>query len=433
MTLGDAVTDALAAFVDDRIPEGAAPAPRDAVVWRRVYPPEEGSHADALEELPEGALVGGTWLVDRTVAVGSLTGPAGIVAAGPGFTVVEIVQRGVRLVDIGITGAGSIPYVSAWHGLHITGSYARLEGCAVRSVPGSGIWAQDCDSLVVDQCDVSDVHYSGIMLVGVLGAQVTGCNVRDVVGSTADSYGIAVTRDAYGKGRRSRDVLVADNSVSGVPREGIDTHAGLNITIHNNVVSRCGIGIAAVPSHVSGVDDMAPLGVTITDNKVSDQDVSRIAGSGIVLVGAYGALGATREAATGRISGNTVRGYGNPDSANSGGILTYDSRNVRITDNEVDTCAGHGVTMYHDVRSAVVSGNTIIDPWSNSTANAPSAVAARSWYVTALVVGNFFGRDDKAATALRAYGVRATSHSTVGVHAISNYTSGYGVTTAGTM
>lgn len=432
MSVASVLTDALADFVDVRMPTSVPP-PSAPIAEGRVYPPATGSHADALEALPDVALIGGKWLVERTVTVGSLTGPAMIVATTPGFTVVHVVDHGVRLRDIGIVGAGSSPYDDSVRGVEVTGGGVRLDCCRVMSVRGSGVWAEDCDDLTIRRCSISDVHYAGVMLVGVVGAEVTWCTIDDVVGSATDSYGVAVTRDAYQNGRRSEDVLVAHNRISGVAREGIDTHAGKNITIDNNRIMKCGIGIAAVPSHISGVDVMAPLDVSITNNKVLAQDASRVAGAGIMLVGAYGGVGNTVEAATGVISANTVRGYGSPDNPNSGGILTYDSRNVRIADNEVDTCAGHGVTLYHDVSSAVVSGNTIIDPWSNSTANAPSAVAARSWYATALVVGNFFGRGDKVATALRAYGVRATSHSTVWVHATSNYTSGYRVTTAGTM
>jgi hypothetical protein len=425
MSLTDDLGAALAAFVDDRIPapaEAVAP-PAEAVA--RVFPPELGPHADALEALPDGALIGGTWLVDRTVTVKSITGPATITATGA-FTILEVSAQSVRHEALAVVGSGSSPYSGSAHGVHVTGDDYRAVDCSITAIPGSGLWADDCDDLLLERVRITDFHYAGVMMLGVVGARIVWCDIRDAVGSGTDSYGVAASMDANAGGRRSEHMYIAHNRISGIPWEGLDTHGGRDIRFHANDLSDVGLGVAAVGARTGDVYTHAPQDVQITGNRITQQNTSRYVSDGIRLVGCATG-GAVTEYATGRISGNIVRGFGAPDRANSGAVTTYNSWLVRISDNEMDTPAGQGILLQANTQYANVTGNVVVDPWSSTAANKPSGVAAIGTRIKALVTDNMFGAGAKSGSTARRYGVYADASVNNVLKARDNFTDSYAV------
>jgi hypothetical protein len=201
---------------------------------------------------------------------------------------------------------------------------------------------------------------------------------------------------------------VVGNTVALVNWEGIDTHSGTGIAITGNTVTSCFRGIAAVASPVSGVDALAPLGVTISGNTVDSNVTDGSADGGIYFTGAYNGSSVV-EYATGSITGNHVFGHAGPADT-IGAVTFYYTRGLVVTGNDVHEASGAGAfSAYRDNLGFTLTGNTIVDVWSNSYSGV-AAVNLRSGTNTGTIGGNNHVAGTKTGpTYLNAYGLRVSS------------------------
>ncbi len=294
-----------------------------------------------------------------------------------------------------------------------TSTSSRIEnvtitGCTMELWGMYGVFLEFVTCFNVADCTVSDIGRGGIACLSVSGGTIVG-NVVDTVLNTigGNGYGIILTRrtdvgelDTH---PRSCDVLVHGNTVRNVTGwEGLDTHAGENITFSHNIVTGCYMGISATKcKNVSNVYTYSPLNVSIVNNFVDSQVDDGSASSGIVFVGADDEYG------TGIISGNTVRRHGPSTNWNSGGIVCYWTRGLVVSGNTLDQSSPHGVSMYHHNDGFAVVDNTFIDNWTDSAGASPAcALALTSHPNVGVFAGNVLRDGDKSATYLNEVGLR---------------------------
>lgn len=334
---------------------------------------------DPLQAALDAVPVGGTLAVDRLWERSeplAVRRPLTIAFTGDGAIrmsrdadAIVVTASGVRILDPVVSGIGATT-TGRGHGIAVMGAAGdplhdvRISGGRIRDLRHDGVHVEYCDDFVLERTSISGVGYAGVSLVGVEDAVVQDTVVSDVrqPAGWPNSYGITVTRDAttvVATTRRSSRVRILRNRISGVPKwEGIDTHAGSDVEIRDNVVSGCRVGIAAVPSKSAAdptTTDVAPTGLVVAGNVVTRTDALG-AGSGILVSGSGSTVGSDAPRATGSVTGNTVTGGGGSSAA---GILVKLTQGLVIADNTVRSSAVDGICLQHSNAAISVRGNRI--------------------------------------------------------------------------
>lgn len=270
---------------------------------------------------------------------------------------------------------------------------------------------------------VYDVVYGGIIGMSIQGAVVQSCRVKNVVKHAANQpYGISFTRwslDTLAASPKSRDIAVIDCTVEDVGWEGIETHGADGMRIIGNRVRRCLFGIAAVPCPDTDTvtDVYSPNNMQIVGNLVDGEVTDGTRNAGITVVGAD-QTGQNDQYATGCVIANNVirrmgsgaaSGLGTDPNIVGGGIRLYWTRGAVISNNILIEPSHWGIVLWTRNDGAVVQGNTIIDPWSNTSVNA-GAIGIRGTDNTWTLQGNRLVRASKTATTVAAYGMYVSTN-----------------------
>lgn len=319
---------------------------------------------------------------------------------GTGKKIVEVTGDNVTVADLSITGrhAGAVASASEY-GIYAGGASAAsplrnltIKNVKITKVGQYGTFLKWVDGFrVID----SDLSMFGYMAIGTSSA-VNGAIINNLIdtvlaGFSGNGYGIALSRtetNSLVTDPRSSKIIVANNRVYNVAWEGIDTHGGEHLTITNNMVLGCFVGIAIVGSdNASNVTTWAAQNVVISGNLIDALVTDGSAGAGIVFTGAGTVVGTPVQTATGSVTGNTIRNHGNQSNTLNGGIYVHNTMGVSITGNAIINPSPNGICLYHDNYGIIVGFNTIIDVWS-TVVTAASAINIPSSYQTGLIMGN---------------------------------------------
>lgn len=253
--------------------------------------------------------VGDAWVdVDKAL---TLTGPGLVkLATGKGF---RVTSSDVTFDGLEVEGPGQgAPYV----GTDLAAIYApgtsgapldsiRVTGCHLHDLGNSGVWLEWVTNARVAGNHIRHFVYGGVMLLSARDTTVVGNSIHDCTMATnVDSYGVAVTDATNTLAGRSARVAVVGNTIRNIPREGIDTHGGTQLTVVGNVIAGCFRGIALVVGNASRVT--SPQECVVSGNTVDSAGAATL-GYGIGLHG----LAASKASAT--ITGNRVVGYATAD------------------------------------------------------------------------------------------------------------------------
>lgn len=342
-------------------------------------PPADRARATVAERWDGEVIdsVRGPIVVDRP---GTVTfGPGGCIVVGAGQTGITVRSSGVTLLDPRVEGPGSTftgQDASRSSGIAVSaGATGTLDdvqvlGGSVRGFPYAGVLVSGVRGLVLERIGISDIAYSGVRLLSVVGGTVRGCVVSGLHQQDyPNSYGIAATRDtnqSLEDAPRCSDIVIVGNEVRDVPRwEGIDTHGGVRVTIRDNTVVDCATGIALVPlKGLAGTaPDAAPLDALVSGNTVTwtgkYSDTGTMWGA-IKVQGAGSTVGSSAERATGAVRGNTISGYGDGTSMSASVFASLTSGLV-IADNRITSGLTRGIMLSHSNTASEVVGNTVED------------------------------------------------------------------------
>lgn len=312
----------------------------------------------------------------------------------------------VRVVDAVLDGPGA-DHSGLGRGIRATGTAhaplpsVQVTRARIRGFPHDGVLLEHCEGFAVDDCDIADVGYAGVLMFSCVRGSVTGNRIRRVTQPTPypNSYGIEAVRattSGLDDSPRSSRILIADNHVSDVPYwEGIDTHGGSSIAIVRNRVEDCRVGIAVVPSKDeadASATKYAPLDCSVVDNVVTRS--AQGPGSGIVVRGAGETVGSAAERATGIVLRNTVAGYGDGDR--DAAILVYLTRGVILAHNRCADGVRRGVSLYHSNEDLTLVGNVVAGLRRQGTATSV-AVDVRAAANTAVLLDNRYTAGEPGA------------------------------------
>lgn len=278
-----------------------------------------------------------------------------------------------------------------------------IENVLMSDTLGYGIQCQFIDHFQFRGNRIHDVAYTGIGILSSQHGVVEENEVHDInlTAGQANSYGIFVSRNTGTNAAfpLSKQIDVVGNIVFNNPTwEGIDTHAGQDLTISGNVVVNCNRGIVVGPDNSTN----APNNVAVTGNTLDSAVTNGSAVYGIVVAGNAG--GTYAEGCT--VTGNSIIRYGDTTSATGGALYINATSGLTVTGNsfiESSPIAIFGTTPANV--GVTITGNSFIDVWSTSVGRATAIQFVGNGH-SGIVEANVFTTRTKVATFVLTEGVR---------------------------
>jgi len=322
-----------------------------------------------------------------------------------------IASDNVTIQRLNIVGAQSAANNDAEHGISIVGTSStyynnlKIQNNTVRRFGGYGIYVKHVRDFDVSHNVVSDIDYGGIMFISSDHGIVEGNRVSNILASGGNGYGIVITAatESDANAAPSRDVVISGNYVRDIPVwTGLDSHGGVRLSFIGNVIDNCGIGMGiGSTDNTDNLPWFAPKEITIAGNSISSGKTDGSAIYGISFTGAYNS--GVIDNATGVISRNIVKGFGDQSSAIGNAIYVHSTSGVSITGNAIVEPSGIGILLNGNNGGFSVTGNTIVDAWSNDQSG--TGIRLVSVNNTGSIVGNVMSRGAKVATSVNAFGV----------------------------
>lgn len=366
---------------------------------------------DALQAAITAASGKTLYLPPLTFKVSSgLTIPANTVVTGYGATldfssaghiVALTLGSNVTLIGFKIIGAGNASYNANGIGIKCHGTDnspsapTYIDGPTILDVEITefGSFGIDCKYNVyghIEGCKITEIGYMGANLLSCNRFIFANNHVNGISpGASGNGYGISISSS---EGSVTADPIPVFNTIVNNIIEdvtvwtGIDTHGGYDLLVANNIVHNCKYGIKITDRDVSGLRTIAPKNITIANNYIDDNNLNL--GSGIIINGAFEG-GSTVDYATNiSVTGNVISGHGLSTDVTSGGIRCYSTRNLSITGNTIRRPRPVGIVLQFDNESFNITGNTIVDP--NSNTDTTRCVFTHATNNQGTIVGNTF-------------------------------------------
>jgi hypothetical protein len=353
----------------------------------------------------------GTYLVTNTLVVPA---SVNISAYEATFNAASVTAEVFRFTNGGgirggtINGPGNASYVATSMAVKASGtnnapsaptfiSSPTVEDVTIDGFGAYGVFLAYVNQPRVINCRITDIGYAGVGGVSCNDGIFSGNYVANVSPGTApgDAYGIFVDRNngtSETSDPRSYRCVIDRNIISNVVAtggnngQGIDTHAGVDFTISNNIVLNCEVGIFVTSSVVGAAQALGPKNVTVIGNVV--KSTLRV-GYGIQVAGAISGGSVIDYAESITVSGNTVTGHGIAGDSTSAAIRLQATKNVIVNGNTVDASSCNGIQLNSDNLSFSVTDNVISNPFDNSYA-APSCVQVLASNNRGTISGNTF-------------------------------------------
>lgn len=347
---------------------------------------------------------------------GTLTAAAGLVVEGRGAkilsndahrTIIDASAGGVNLFGFEIEGAGASSVNSLGIPIKVNGTTnASAAPTYVNGFIADDLYIHDFGNEAFDikylndfwlrNNRIEDGARSGVECIGAVNGFIYSNSIKHLSpGVTGDAYGIAVTRDAVStdlvQRPRSENIRIIGNNIDDNSIYcGINTHAGLDITISQNRVKNCRVPVDIVSSSLNGVDDWAAINVVCSDNILTGNYLDPCIRA---VPSAANTIGSPVEWGKGLIiKGNVCRNGGNDSDALTGAILVQDSLGAVIEGNTVIAPKKNGILFFHTNRGFSCLGNTIINPHSNSDPS-PMGIQVNDSYNVGTIIGNTLIKD----------------------------------------
>jgi hypothetical protein len=224
--------------------------------------------------------------------------------------------------------------------------------------------------------------YAGMALFSCVDGTISGNKVYDITGMGAPSnncYGITISRqNGLPMDTVPRHILITKNEVSRVPWEGIDTHGGDYLTVGNNRVIDCAVGIAMVSAGSRTIGpkaNKAPKFFRVTNNYISSKLIPELSNSAIRIDG----QDTLSQAASGLVEFNTCIGQG---------IKLEFTKDVIIRENIVErSSSAYGILLNGNNLNVSILNNKLTDTWLPKS-NYSAAIGVRGNYNYSYIDGN---------------------------------------------
>ena len=346
---------------------------------KTVLIPDGTFRISAPVTVPAGTTMTGTGTIHQTSA-----GRSGLVLSGSGVTVEGVTLLGSRTSNVYAGGEDAIRGAGASTGSPLTNIMIR--SVTISGWGAHGVYLQYVKGFTVSGSNVHDVGYAGIGVMSGFDGSISGNRVDNITPGTATNmYGIFLSYSGDGgvTDPPSARVVVDGNTVSRVAWQGINSHAGSNLTITNNHVNACTSGV-----FIAGT---GTTGLIISGNVIDNlADTAPDATGKAILV-----MGSLAAPASGEINNNIIR--------RSKWVLLQNTQGLVVSGNTFDRSNPSGILLNGHNTSFAITGNTFTDMWSDAenTAGIQSSESTNK----GLIEGNTLRMGTKTAQHLNSYGL----------------------------
>ena len=308
----------------------AAPTPTKAPTPTATPASSCGSSLQAkVDAAPSGGtlnLAGCKYTAGATISK-PLTLVGATVRPPAGGTGIVVKANDVTLDGLRIIGPQGATYREGEFGITVAASASSparrltIRNSEVASFGKAGMWLRYVADLVIEDNEVHDTVYAGIMVISGTGGRISGNTVSriGVTGAGANSnnaYGIALEDQGLPV---SSDLVVANNLVTDVPTwHALDTHGGHRITFRDNTVRRSSRGLFLTSSEASG---SKATDITVAGNQIMGPDPVTFNLTPITL---YAVDGAT-------FTSNTISGWGSSSPTAAKPYYDYTGKSTGLT------------------------------------------------------------------------------------------------------
>lgn len=336
-------------------------------------------------------------------------------------------NSGSRVFGLELEGTGNATMKVDGVGISIIGADASndianvvIKDCYVHDMGMYGIYAEFVDTMFIFNTRLFDLGNAGFMGLSVSNVDVSHCHVKDASpGDAGDAYGIAFTREASTSDSTtypfSDRCSVSYCLVEDVPNhEGIETHAGTNMTFTNNTVKNCACAIKILgTTGDAGVSFGHPDNCIVSNNRV----FGNTADCGISIAGNIDA-GLIKGVV---ITDNYIQDGGIDNNVYSGGIEIHGTVGAIISNNNIYHPYTAGINLNFDNIGFTCTGNTVIDVHDSSVIN-PAAILAGEGNNKGIIEGNTLSRVSAAVdTYVSINGIKIDAPNTQNIKIGKNY------------
>ena len=348
---------------------------------KTVLIPDGTFRISAPVTVPAGTTMTGTGTIHQTSA-----GRSGLVLSGSGVTVEGVTLLGSRTSNVYAGGEDAIRGAGASTGSPLTNIMIR--SVTISGWGAHGVYLQYVKGFTVSGSNVHDVGYAGIGVMSGFDGSISGNRVDNITPGTATNmYGIFLSYSGDGgvTDPPSARVVVDGNTVSRVAWQGINSHAGSNLTITNNHVNACTSGV-----FIAGT---GTTGLIISGNVIDNlADTAPDATGKAILV-----MGSLAAPASGEINNNIIR--------RSKWVLLQNTQGLVVSGNTFDRSNPSGILLNGHNTSFAITGNTFTDMWS-AAENTAGIDTSSTGYDTGTISGNVLRRGSKTASYINNWGFR---------------------------
>lgn len=325
-------------------------------------------------------------------------------------TAFSVTSSNVWFDKLKIKGPQNANFLVNENGIHAYGadlnnyiSDLKITNCIIDSWGGRGVWVKFVDKYDIKDNIIQNINQSGVSDWSSKNGNIYGNYIYNLTGSPHLSYGIAITKQValLTTAPVSKDINIENNIMSTFVWEAIDIRGANRVNITGNNIYGGLRAINCGPASNGTTSLYPPTNVNITGNTMDSGVTDGSTEHGIRFAG-Y-----ATDQATGVISGNNLIGYGAENSSNSGGITISDTNGLEISGNRIDKCSPKGIMIYEDNIGFNITGNTIVDPWTETTVGDNSAIGTQTAAGTlnGYIGGNSFLINDKSATYVLSRGI----------------------------
>jgi hypothetical protein len=243
-----------------------------------------------------------------------------------------------------------------------------LQNVEITAFGNQAIRMQYVNKATISQCRITSCGYAGVVALSSNRVNIENSYIGQISpGSSGNAYGVTITR---GSGTVTVDPISVFGKVIGNTVEditvwtAIDTHAGSDILIANNIVQNCKLGINVTDADISGTPALGPKNVVISGNEIN----GLATGHAILVNGALTGGATVDYAENVSVTGNTIFNGGVTATATDGAIRIRSSRNITISGNSLRRPNVNGIFAQVDNQSFNISGNIIVDPHDTTIA-----------------------------------------------------------------
>lgn len=307
-----------------------------------------------------------------------------------------------------IDGTSASSSVSQAYGIFAEGEDSdrlqqiHVRNCIITNWARGGVQLAYTEHSSVKNCHIENAYYLGIGAYSSKYYQIHGNFIKNIVADGVlgtNAYGIIQYND-YGVDEVSEYGSIIGNWVEDCSTwEGIDSHSASDFVIANNVVKGC---LYAISMQSRDDESQIPQNILVSSNVCIGTSPANgtDGGAGIEYYG-----GDTVQAKNVVITGNVVRGFGKTDNVKRAGIRTRLIDGCVISNNTIHDCAPNGIHCDYGHYGLSITGNTIVDAYSNSITNPSAIYMDGSSGNNCLIANNSFEVDDNSNTYVMVNGI----------------------------